>query len=302
MRIEIEKSKSYTFSWSFYDSNIQQVPTEGTIIVYKPGGTELVSSTAVAIGTDGIIRYTLDSTNTGTIEPNYKIELSYNIAADTFRQFYLFDIVETPLRNTARDEDLFQYVEELRDKNTPFSLETTADGTVTTLISDQLIPLNIDFKGGDLEIYVNDTTTHSAEVSAWNKSTGTITFAPAIDTATSVDDNTRFNIRPSYQRFIDEAYDNIVTRDMRNRVGYKARFIDTTVTRNLTVFKALEMICFSKVEELEDKWDLRSKKFKEIYSEEYSKLQEPVDYNDDGVISGRENNSRPSFLNKGLTR
>lgn len=302
MRIEIQKDKAYTFEWSFYDNNIQEVPTEGTIVVYKPGGSELVSSTAVSIGTDGVIRYTLAASNTGTVDYNYKIELSYNISANTFYQFYLFDIAETPLRNTTRDEDLFQYVEELRDKNTPFTRETTSDGTVTSLISDELIPLNIDFKGGDLEIFNTDTDSHRAEVTAWDKTTGTVTFAPAADTATSIASGKRFNIRGSYQRFIDTAYDKHVTKDIRNRIGLKARFIDTTVTETLTVYKSLELICFSKVEELDDKWDIRAKKFKQDYSDEYAKLNEPVDYNDDGEISNDENNSRPSMLNKNLSR
>jgi len=302
MRLEIQKSQDYTFEWSFYDKNIQLVPSSGTIKVYKPGGGDLVDTTAVTIGTDGIIRYTLAAANTGTVDYNYKIELTYTVSANTYRPFYLFDIVETPLQNTVRDEDLFQYVEELRDKNTPYTKETTSDGTVTTLICSDLIPLNVDFKGGDLEIFNTDTDSFRAEITAWNSATGTVTFSPAADTATSIATGKRFNIRASYQSKIDEAYNNIVHRDIRNRIGLKARFIDTTVTRNLTMFKALEIICFSKIEETEDKWDLRAKEFKAKYKEEYSKLSEPVDYNDDGFISNYEDLSRPSFLNKGLTR
>nr|BDD44685.1 hypothetical protein 15 [Legionellales bacterium] len=301
-KIEVQQSQDYTFSWSFYDKNIQLVPTEGTIKVYKPGGGTLVDTTAVTIGTDGIIRYTLDSANTGTVNYNYRIELTYNIAANIYRPFYLFDIVKTPIINTVRDEDLFQYVEELRDKNTPYTLKASSDGTVTTLISDELIPLNIDFKGGDIEIYITDTDTHRAEISAWDKTTGTVTFAPAADTATSVDSGTRFAIRASYARFIDKSFTDHVMRDVRNRIGLAARFIDSTVVNNLTIYKALEMICFSKVEEEGDKWDIRSKKFKEEYSAEYVKIQEPVDIDDDGFIDDNENTKRVSFINKGIIR
>jgi hypothetical protein len=297
---EIQKSKDYVFSWSFYDYNIQDVPTEGTIKVYKPGGGTLVDTTAVSIDSAGTITYTLQAANTSVIDYNYKIELIYTSNGVEYRPFYLFDIVETPLINTVRDEDLFQYVEELRDKNTPFTKDTTDTGTTTTLISSELVPLNINFKGGDLEIYLTDTTSHRAEITAWNSTLGTVTFTPAYTSVIST--GLRFDIRASYQRFIDEAYTQHVSRDMRNRIGLKARFIDSTVTRNLTIFKSLELICFSKVEEVDDKWDLRAKKFKDEYSAEYSKLQEPVDYNDDGSISDEENKSRPSFLNKGIVR
>jgi hypothetical protein len=302
MRQEIEQSQDYTFTWSFYDNNIKLVPISGTIVVTKPGGDDLVSETAVSIATDGTISYTLLAANTGTIDPNYKITLSYTVSGVTTRQFYLFDIVKTPIVNTVRDEDLFQYVEELRDKNSPFVVETTSAGTAVTFISTELIPLNVDFKGGDVEISIIDTDIHSAEITAWDKNTGTVTFSPAYSTAADMVAGLTVKVRGSYQRFIDEAYNEIVIRDVRNRIGHAARFIDTTIVRNLTMFKALEMISFSKVEEVDDKWFIRAKEFKLKYKEEYSKLQEAVDYNDDGEISTREDNSRPSFLNKGLVR
>jgi hypothetical protein len=135
-KIEIQKSTSYTFEWSFFDMNIQEIPVSGTITIYKPGGnTELVSSTAVAIETDGTIKYTLSADNAGTIDKNYKIALTYQVGDVIKRPFYLFDIVETPLQNTVRDEDLFKYVGELRDKTFNQVIETTSTGTTTTFIS-----------------------------------------------------------------------------------------------------------------------------------------------------------------------
>jgi hypothetical protein len=300
MRIEIEKDKSYTFSWSFYDHNIQDIPVSGNITVYKPSGTELVANTPVTVETDGEIKYTLDSSLTGSIEPNYKIELEYQVGDVKTRPYYLFDIVATPLINTVRDEDLFQYVEELRDKNTPFVKETTDTGTVNTFFSTDLASLNIDFKGGSVEIYIDDTTVHYAEITAWDSSLDKVTFTPAY--TSGIDTAKRFRIRGSYQRFIDEAYINTVSRDIRNRIKYKARFIDTTVTRNMTIYKALELICFSKVEEIDDKWDIRAKRFKDEYTSEYTKLSEPVDLDDDGNISPSEDENRPNFLNKSLIR
>jgi len=300
MRIEIEKDQPYTFTWSFYDRNIQEIPVSGNITVYKNDGTTLVSETDVSIETDGEIKYTISATNTATEACNYKIELEYQVGDLKSRLYYLYDVVYTPLVNTVRDEDLFKYVKELRDKHKQYVKETTALGTSASFISSELNSLGTNFKGGDVEIYISDTLTHNALVTNWEKALNRITFSPTY--TSSIESGKRFTIRPSYQDDIDEAYDNVVSRDIRNKVGLKARYVDTTVTRNLTVFKTLEIICFSNVEEELDKWDIRSKKFADMYKSELMKLQEPIDYDDDGNISDQENADRPSSMNRSVKR
>lgn len=299
-RIEIQKDQPYTFSWSFYDKNIMQVPGSGTVTVTNPGGTELVASTAVSIETNGEIRYTLAAANTSTVDENYRIELVYRVGDVYYRPFYLFDIVRTPLQNTVRDEDLFYHVGELRTQIKPNMITTTSAGTSSTFISTGLRPLNIDFTGGHCEIFIDDTTTHSAEITDWQEALNQITFTP--NYTAIIGSGLQVRIRSSYQRFIDRAFERFVSRDVRDRIGLKARFVDTTALDNLTVFKTLELICFSKVEDTDDIWDIRTKKFEKMYKDEYVKLREPVDYDDDGSIDSDENASRPSFINKGIVR
>jgi len=300
-KIEIQKSTEYTFEWSFFDMNIQEIPVSGTITILKPGGgTELVSSTAVAIETDGTIKYTLSADDAATVDRNYKIALTYQVGDVTKRPFYLFDIVETPLQNNVRDEDLFKYVGELRDKTFNKVIETTSAGTTTTFISTELSSLNQDFKGGNVEIYIDDTTTHTAEITNYESDIQRCTFTPAYTSAIST--ALKILIRSSYQRYIDTAYNDIVHRDIRNRVPIKAGYIDTTVLDNMTIYKTLEIICFDRGQETEDKWDRRATKFKDLYSQEMTKLSEAYDYNEDGDIDQYEENNPPSFLNIGITR
>ncbi len=300
-KIEIQKSVSHTFEWSFFDMNIQEIPVSGTITIYKPGGsTELVSSTAVSIETDGTIKYTLDSANTATVDRNYKIALTYQVGDVVKRPFYLFDIVETPLQNNVRDEDLFKYVSELRDKTFNQVIETTSAGSTTTFISTELASLNQDFKGGNVEIYLDDTTTHIAEITDYESDIQRCTFTPAYTSAISA--SLKVLIRSSYQEFINTAYNDIVHRDIRNRVPIKAGYIDTTVLDNMTVYKTLEIICFDKSEETDDKWDRRATKFNKMYNDEMSKLSEAYDYNEDGDIDAYEENDPPSFLNMSISR
>jgi hypothetical protein len=299
--LEIQKSQSYTFEWSFFDRNIQEIPVTGSISVYKPGGsTKLVDNASVAIETGGTMKYTLDSSLTTTVDKNYKIELSYQVGDVVTRPFYLFNIVETPLINSVRDEDLFLYVPELRDKANTTVIETTSTGSTITFISKELNYLNTDFKGGLCEIFIDNTTQHNAEIQDWDKATSTITFSPSY--STNIASGLKVSIRSSYQDIINESYNRHVYRDIRNRVPLASGFIDSTVTDNMTIFKTLEIISMGRVEETDDKWDIRRKEFADMYGKEYGKLNEAYDYDEDGTIDPSEQDNKPSFINRTLTR
>ena len=302
MHLEIQKNQQYTFEWSFYDQNIKELPVDGTITIYKPGSTsnKLVDNEPVAIETDGTIKYTMTTGQTGTVDKNYKIELVYQVGDTVSRPFYLFSIVETPLINNVRDEDLFQHVPELRDKATTNIVETTSVGSTTSFISREINYLNLDIKGGVAEIYIDDTTQHNAEIQSWNSSTSIATFSPSY--MSSIGSGLKVALRASFQRYIDDAYSRFVYRDIRNRVPLAAGFIDSTVTDNLTIFKALELICFGRIEEDGDKWSIRAKMFDDQYGKEYIKLKEAYDYDEDGTIDTSEDKNKPSFMNRGITR
>ncbi len=300
MHLEIQKSKDHTFTWSFYDHNVQEIPVTGTVTVYDNGGAEVVASTAVAIETDGEIKYTLLAANTGTCARNFKIELFYQVGDVKKYPFYLYDVVETPLLNEVRDEDLFTHLPSLRTIVKQTVEETTAAGTTTTFISRDLCSRDVDYKGGFVTIYLDDTTTHDARITAYDKTNGQVTFTPAYTSSIGAD--LKFTIRSSYQEQIDEAYNSFVHRDIRNKVGLAAGYIDTTITRNMTMFKALAMICNAKAEESEDVWDMRATKYADKYNDEYSKLQAAYDTNEDGSISDTEDRERPSWSTTEITR
>ena len=301
MHREIQKGQNYTFEWEFYNKNIQEVPVSGTISVYSPGSsTAIVDGDAVSVETDGTIKYTLLGTLIDTCDKNYKIELTYQVGDVITRPFYLFTVVETPLVNQVRDEDIFHYAPDLRDKVASNVIETTSEGSTTTFISTEMKPLNIDFKGGYAEIYIDDTTVHDVEITAYDSETGTATFTPAYGSAIAT--AKRVSLRSSYQRYIDDAFEQFVYRDIRNKVPLSSGYIDSTVTDNLTIFKALEIICFGLSEDDNDKWDRRANKFTQSYKDEYVKLNEAYDINEDGTIDGDENANRPNFTSVGIVR
>jgi hypothetical protein len=70
----------------------------------------------------------------------------------------------------------------------------------------------------------------------------------------------------------------------------------------MTIYKTLQIICFDKSEETDDKWDRRAKEFKDLYKAEMTKLNDAYDFNQDGDIDEHEEDNPPSFMNIGLTR
>ena len=298
MHLEIRKSTAYTFTWDFFEYDIQEVPSTGTITIYKKTGAELVSETSVSIDSVGQIAYTISATDTATVDINYKIQLKYRIGDLYYYKHYLFDIVECPIVNVVKDSDLFELVPELRNDITEVTMETTAAGSTSTLVCSKLANDERNYKGGRIEIFISDTIVHPAKIT--NHVSNTLTFSPAYSSA--IGNSTVFKIRPSFQYIIDRAFNDYVWRDVRNKVPAASGYIDTDVLKNLTVYKALELYCVGSVEIADDKWDLRYNRFKEDYQAEYLKLKEPYDISEDGNISDKEDDNRPNYTSVSILR
>lgn len=298
MKREIQEGKDYTFEWKFYRDNLQIIPTSVTLTFYDSSGTELVTDTSgtaslITIAADGTITYTLDADYTTPDDPNYKVIIKYTYGGIEYEQAELYDVAVMPLTNNSRDEDLFVYLPELRTKIQEYRGQVASTGTTSAFVDNNLKADYRSFKGGRGELYLTATEKVLFEVTNFARSTGTISFTPTQTEA--VASGLRFTLRSSYQDIIDEAYNQHVVRDIRNRIGLAAGYIDSNVTKNMTVFKALSIYCFGQVESENDKWDLRSKKFDALYSAELAKLEEPYDQNKDGNIDTSENIDRGFF-------
>lgn len=298
MHVEIQVDKDYTFSWPFYDRAGQIVPTSATVNIYDKAGSTVVSASG-SISTAGTITYTFAEADNDTEGINFKVVLDYVYAGETIRVVNLFDVVKYPLQNLVTEDDLFTYVPELRDKVFELNSFTTSAGTTTTLIDTRLTTENRQYKGGRVEIYI-DSTLHEAKVSNYASATGTITFTPAYTSV--IASGTKYCLRDSYQDTIDVAYNNFVHRDVRNRVGISAGYIDSNVINNLVVFKALELLSMGAIETEGDKWALRYNAFKTKYDEELAAMAEPFDSDGDGNITDEEDSERPNFWNVDVTR
>ena len=292
---EIKAGKDHTFVWEFYSDNIAELPVGGNITVYKNTGTVLIAETPVTINTAGVISYTLPASATSDedrMRKNYKIELEYYVNQTTNYRSYLFDVVQTPITNDVRDDDLFLHLSELRSRVQERTIKTSSAGTTTTIIADALKTENRNYRGGLLDIFKTNAPTHHARITAHNEETNTLTFDPPNDVI--VADETTIRIRDSFQDLINEAYENFVHRDVRNKVPASAGYINNNILRNMVIFKSLEIYSLSASEETDDKWAFRLEKFAAMYEKEFSKLSEAYDITGDGDISDEEEANKPN--------
>jgi len=298
VHLEIKKDKDFIFTLSLVEYNIKTVPDTCTVSICNNSGTA-VSSGSATVSTDGTISYTFPEADNDTQDSNFSI--NWNAVTGSTINYYnnLFDVVLMPVNNLVNDADLFLHCNELRDMSNRI-YTTTSEGSTTTLISNRFDTDSVEWKGGSICIYIDDSTTHDAKVTAYDDVSNTITFSPAYTSAIAT--NARFKIRSSYQRWIDEAFNNFVYRDIRNKLPYASGYLDDNALRNLTIYRTLVIIAGGEYNEEGDKWWLRLQSYTNGYNNELESLREPYDSNDDGSISDVEDDERPGFNTSTMVR
>jgi hypothetical protein len=291
---EYRVNSDIKLEFNFYENDLQQIPTAATITIYNPAGTSLVSTTA-AIATDGTISYSFSKTLNTNEGRNFRADLLYTIGGVQDGKSILFDVVKTPLINDVTDEDLFVYLPELRNKIKDTATQTTANGANNYLYAELLKNDGRQFAGGRVSIFFT-TGRHDAKITAFNQAAGMITFSPAAPAVVS--SGVSITLRPSFQKFINTAFENHVIREIRNSVrqfqGTASQYIDSSVVHNLTIYKTLEIYCAAQIEVQSDKWDIRKGEMLENYKAGMASLAEPYDKDQDGVISDDEDYQRPN--------
>jgi len=300
MRREVKVSTSYEFLFKFYTNGLQVVPASASAILLNSGGTEISSGACSIDVSSGDVTYTLSSSLNTELGENFRAEITYNEEGETKYYYELYTVVYTPLVSLCSDENLFAKLPELRNQSFDKVDRTTETGFINELRCLNLISDTREYEGGKLEIYISDTETHSARVTSYEKTSGSCIFSPAYTSA--IGDNVTFKIRPSFQFIIDDAWEQEVQRDIRNRIGVASRFIDSNIVTNLICYKALELYCLSQIEEEGDKWSIRELKYRKRYMGEFTALSEAVDTSNDGQINDTENKEKSSTVNVGITR
>jgi len=310
---EIAVNTDYNFVVSYYNNGIQLIPTSANIFIFDNSGNTIINNVAMTVSSKGELSYKWLTASNNTENKNFKCKISYLLTGNTipFVNHYLFDVVKTPLVCSVTDQDLFMYVGEIRDKVKEKTTSTSSQGTLSTCYAENLLSDSRDFKGGFVTFFIDDDPTciktHDARITAYDMTNGKITFTPSY--SQYIDSDVTIKIRPSFQTIIDNAFNQYVIRDIRAKstASYGSNttasgYISGEVVNNMVIFKALENYCFSQVEENDDKWDIRTKRFAENYNNELGKLFEPFDQNGDGNIDSVENEFRPSYSSVSLVR
>lgn len=296
---EIQVEQAHTFTWKLYEDAIQIVPTSATVTIKRSGGTTVQTGSGT-IDSEGTITFTLTAANNTTIAINYRALLAYTYSGDDFEQARLFDVVKVPVVNLTTDKDLYTYLPALRRDLFTYQGDADVNGSLTTIIDEALESDDRDFKGGKVEIYVSETKVHEANVTSFDKDTGTVTFSPAYTSTINTD--VKYVIRESYTEYIDTAFYDHVRPILRKKQGYISGYIDSDTIKNLVTFKAIQLIIFPNIVKGDDQWDIRYKKFTEMFNTALTNFGEPYDYGEDGEISQSEEESKFNFTVRKVTR
>lgn len=213
-KVELLKGQSEKIRWTVYENNRSITPVTPTLTLKKPGGADFptpVVSTAMTVTSAGDIEYAMPSANTTELLENCAGTISYSYQSESFRFGFLFDIVRSRLEMVVTDEDLFAEFPGLKDSGYREISTTTALGTTTTLIDTaRLIQPDDYWTGGTIEFPI---TGEIREVTAFNLSTGTLTFTPALGTAPAA--GAKYIVTRSFKKERWRAFQDILER-LRN--------------------------------------------------------------------------------------
>lgn len=293
MNLEIREDSSYTFTFSKTVDNALKAMTSAQLLIYSNGGTVLQSATAMTVSSNvasKTIDFSTDPTgSTYDRARNYKAEYRVTWADATVEYVaQLFDIVMYPFVNLVTDQNL---IDENRMVEMGIQEEggKASSGTTNTLIDLARVEPDDWWNGGKIFILplLDDGKIYEVTVTDFVKSTGTLTFTPAIPAAVTTES---YTLRRSYQTQINQA-GNIVRDDIASQGKRAYLMIDTTQLNRLIIYKAMERY-FQQIRKSDtDQYHLQFDYYKKEYDKLFISIPLLYDADEDGSISDTEEES-----------
>lgn len=287
MKQEPLKDAAYTLRLTPYVNNRPAIASAATIVVWKPGGEELIASTNATInGTTGELTYALTAGNNAELGENYVANWSYTIDGVVYEQTQLFDVVLNRLAITVVDKDLLDQQADIMERNESFN-GGVESATTTTIVDADLKKYDDDFWNGGLLEVINPSTgeVQVRTVSDFVSSSGTVTVSNAW--GTTPDNTYKYIVRRGFQKKIEKAFEEMMM-DVRDKGFRPALILESAELHIPHTKKALELICRDYQREADDRWAQLADHYKNAYAETLAKVKFQYDSDESGTISGGE--------------
>lgn len=298
-RVEILVDEAHTFVLQAYEDDLPvALDSSATKVqVQKPGGTDLVAKTntgvTVAAGDDGStankVSYTLTAALNDTEDENfiYTVYAVRNGETEEHERRVLFDVVQSILYNTVREEDLFAIAPGLGEDRAHRVAGTAnaSGGSTTTLVDDELKRYPDDwFNGGVIELLDGADKGEERDVTDFARSTGTVTFSPAIS---ATPDGDAYRLRRSWAHLIDRAFESVKWR-VRARGNRPALIIDAGELHIPVMYHAAQL-CYEALGSYRNEdpiegatWNI-AKEFEQRYDRAFNAIPFAYDTTEDAV-------------------
>lgn len=281
MKQQFLADTSDTFRTYIYENNLKVVPASAFIRITRPGGSELVARTAMAIAADGLLSFELTASHNSSPALDYKAEIEYSHNSKTHYAVLFYDVVRSRLTKVITDEDIFSELPQLRDRG--WSVSGTAEGGSETTIIDSRLKRYTDgyFTGG---IASCPTKNESREIRDFSSSTGTLTIEPF---STPVASGDIYILARSFSREIQRAFEKL--EDSLKRLGKRPHLVlDSHDLREAHIFLSVAEACKGLSSENKGIWWELWKEYDAKAVAAYAGLRLKYDYSGDGSITGGE--------------
>lgn len=295
MKQEFLQSKTGTIRISTYVSNVQQVPSSGTIVLKDPSGTVIQASTAVTVAGSGEMTYSLTTTHTANLGLNFIAEWTYIISGVTYYEKQLFDVVLSRLSIPITDDDLYNELENLR-KNAVQESGTATSATTSTLVDTATLKQADDYwNGGKIEILAGTGVNQVRDISDFTQSTSTIVVSP--NWTTTPDSTSVYRVIKSYSRAIEQSFIKLCTM-IYNKGKRHCLILESSQLKVPMIYLTIHFIALDLMSEKEDKWNRIADKYWDLFNESFNTLRLEYDADESGTISGvEEEQIAPSSIN-----
>lgn len=285
MKQQFLKDIAGNFQTVIYEDNQKIVPISATLTVFAPGGsTEIISAQAMTVGADGLLSYALTTAHNDTYDENYKADITYVVAGETYHTTLYYDVVKSILHVVITDEDIVNELPQLKDNGWRITGQATSGGT-TTIVDINLAKHDDDYFTGGLAYSIDKNEVR--KITDFVASTGTVT-TEAFSAAISTD---KYVLTRAYTKEIQRGFEKIM--DLLKRAGRRPYLIlDPYDLREIHIQYAVAEIVKGLVVEEADMWSMFMEKYEARAYSMFKNLPLKYDESEDDILSAAEEDKK----------